>query len=186
VKVQYTGHLGHRPVHLVIHDHERRQFLPQAHLLGAEGDAPIDLVDVVPPLPQAGPLDLGRRRHEEHDQCVGVARPDLTRSLEVDLEDHVLAGRSLGKGCAVEMAEELGPLEEPTGRDLLLETPTIDEGVRVGCFTGTLRTRRPRTAEPEPGVALEQSGDDRAFPRPARAGDDEDQDFDVCVSRASR
>jgi len=186
VKVQYTGHLGHRPVHLVIYDHEGRQLPAQTHLLGTDLDAPVDLVDVVAPPAQAGPLDLGGRRHQEHDQRVGVSLLNLTGSLEVDLEDDVPVCRGIGKGCAVEVAEELRPLEEPARGDLLLEALAIDEGVRVRSFTGSLGTRGPGPAEPERGVALDEAGDDRALPRPAGAGDDEDQDFDVCVSRASR
>jgi hypothetical protein len=106
--------------------------------------------------------------------------------LEVDLEDHVLARGRIGERCAVEMAQELRPLEEPVGGDLLLEAAAIDVGVGIVGFTGTARARGPRPAQPETGVAFDQPGDDRAFPRPSRAGDDEDQDFEVCVSRASR
>ena len=75
MNVQYTGHLGHRPVHLVVDDHERRQLPAQAHLLGAHGDAAVDLGGVVAALAQALALDLGRRRDQQDDQGVGMARP---------------------------------------------------------------------------------------------------------------
>ncbi len=141
---------------------------------------------VVAALAQPRPLDLGGRGHEQDDQCVGVSHLHLARPLEVDLEDHVLPGRGVGEWRAVEVAEELRPLQESAGGDPLLETSAIDEGVRVGGFTGAARTRRPRAAEPQPGITLQEAGDDGALPRPAGAGDDEDQDFEVCVSRASR
>ena len=67
----------------------------------------------------------------------------LAGSLEVDLEDDVLAGRGVGQRCAVEMAEELRPFEKPVSGDLLLELGSIDEGVRVVRFAGALRTRGP-------------------------------------------
>jgi len=186
VKVQYTGHLGYRLVHLVVDDHERGELPAQAHLLGPQGDAPVHLVVVIAPLAQTRPLDLGGRGHEQDDQCVRMSHLHLARPLEVDLEDHVLAGRGVGKWRAVQVAEELRPLQESAAGDLLLETPAIDECVRVGGFTGAARTRGPGAAEPQPGITLQEAGDDGALPRPAGAGDDEDQDFEVCVSRASR
>jgi hypothetical protein len=186
VKVQYTGHLGYCPFHLVVHDHEGRELPADALLLSALGDAAIDLGGIVAPLLEALALDFGRRGHEQDDQCVGVPLPHLTRSLEVDLEDHVLVRRRFGERGAVEVPEELRPLQESAGGDLLLEGLAVDEGVGILGFTRASGSCRPRTTEPEPRVAFDQSGDDRAFPGPPGARDDEDQDFEVCVRRASR
>lgn len=121
MKVQYTGHLGYCPFHVVIHHHERCELPADALLLGALGDATIDLVGVIAPLLKALALDLGRGGHEQDHQCVGMALSHLTRPLEVDLEDHVLVRRGNGKRGAVEMPEELRPLQESAGGDLLLE-----------------------------------------------------------------
>jgi hypothetical protein len=186
VNVQYTGHLGHRPVHLVIHDHKGCELPAQTHLLGPFGDAPVHLGGVVAPVAQAFALDLGGRRDEQDDQGVGVPLLHLPGSLEVDLEHDVPARWCVGERRAVEVPEELRPLEEPPGVDPVLEAVAIDECVSVGRFTGAPGTSGPRTAEPQPLVALDKPGDDGALPRPTGAGDDEDQDFEVCVSRASR
>jgi hypothetical protein len=59
VKVQYTGHFGHRPVHIVVYHHEGGELPACALFLGAEGDAPIDLGGVVPAPFEALALDLG-------------------------------------------------------------------------------------------------------------------------------
>ena len=115
-----------------------------------------------------------------------MSLPHLTSPLELDLEDHVLVRGCFGGGRAVEVAEELRPLEESAGGDLLLEGLPVDKGVGVFGLTGPTGARRPRATEPEPRVAFEQSGDDGALPRPTGARDDEDQDFEVCVSSASR
>jgi hypothetical protein len=155
VSLEYTGHLGHRPVHLVIYDHERCQLAAQAHLLGTEGDAAIDLGGIVPTLAEALTLDLGGRRDQQDHQGVGMSLLDLTRPLEVDLEDQVAARRGIGERRAVEVSEEFCPFEESVGGDLLFEALAIDECVRVGRFTGTARARRPRAAEPEPGIGCD-------------------------------
>jgi hypothetical protein len=43
---------------------------------------------------------------------------DLPGPVDLDLEDQVLAGRQLlGRGRAVVLVEEAGPLDEPAGRD---------------------------------------------------------------------
>jgi hypothetical protein len=143
VKVQYTGHLGYRPFHLVVHDHKWCQLPADALLFGALGDAAIDLGGVVSPLLEALALDLGRRRHEQDHQCVGVPFPHLARPLEVDLEHHVLVRRSFGERRAVEMAEELRPLQESARGDLGLERLPVDEGVGVLGFPVTSWSRRP-------------------------------------------
>jgi hypothetical protein len=59
VKVQYTGHLGYCPVHLVVHDDEGGELPARALLLDALGDAAIDLGRVVSPLVEALALDFG-------------------------------------------------------------------------------------------------------------------------------
>ena len=58
MKVQYTGHLGYCPFHLVVHDDKRCELAPDALLLDALGDATIDLGGVVAPLAEALALDL--------------------------------------------------------------------------------------------------------------------------------
>jgi hypothetical protein len=89
-------------------------------------------------------------------------------------------------GRAVEIAEELGPLEEATGGGMLLEIATVDELVGVVRLTRTPVPRRPRPAEPQIGVAFDQTRGDGSLARPARARENEDQDFAVAASRASR
>jgi hypothetical protein len=59
VKVQYTGHLGYCPFHLVVYHDKRCELAPRALLLDALGDAAIDLGSVVAPLVEALALDLG-------------------------------------------------------------------------------------------------------------------------------
>jgi hypothetical protein len=148
VNVQYTGHLGHRPVHLVIHDHKCCELPAQAHFLGPFGDASVHLGGVVTPMAQAFALDFGGRRHEQDDQGVRVPLLHLPGSLEVDLEDDVLVRWCVGERRAVEVPEELRPLEESPGVDPLLEAVAIDEGVGVGRFTAASGTGGPRTAQP--------------------------------------
>ena len=70
--------------------------------------------------------------------------------VDVDLEDHVDAVGRLGHGRAVEVPEELGPLQEAAGGDARLEVVPGHEAVGVGRLARTAGSRRPRTAQPEP------------------------------------
>jgi hypothetical protein len=59
VDIEYTGHFGYRPVHLVIYDHKGCQFPAQAHFLGTDGNAAVDFRGAVTSFLEALALDLG-------------------------------------------------------------------------------------------------------------------------------
>jgi hypothetical protein len=84
------------------------------------------------------------------------------------------------------MAEELGPLEESVLLDLRLEGVSVDEGVRIVGLAGTTGACRPRATEPQCWISFDETRRERPLPRSAGAGDDEDQDFEVWESSASR
>jgi hypothetical protein len=82
-------------------------------------------------------------------------------------------------GRAVELAEELGPLEEAALGHPLFEPGAIDEFVIVVGLTGTSGTGGPRPTEPQSGIVIDETRGDGSLPRPARARENEDQDFAV-------
>ena len=66
----------------------------------------------VAPTLEAGLL-LAAGRLDEEQERIGVLATDLVRALDLDLEDDVDARRRIGRRRAVQVAEEVGPLEEP-------------------------------------------------------------------------
>jgi hypothetical protein len=69
--------------------------------------------------------------------------PDLQGALEVDFEEDVETLRWIGPRGPVEIAEELGPFEETTGVDLLLEGRTVDKAVGIFWLSGPTRPGGP-------------------------------------------
>jgi hypothetical protein len=186
VTIKYTGQLRHSPVNVVVHDHERRQCAADALFFRSEHQAARHLSLVVTSPPKALLLHFGRGWQKQYYERVRVHRADLSGALEVDLQDDVTTRRRIWNWRAVQITEELRPLEESTCRDLLFEAIAVDECVGVRCLAGASGPRGPRTTEPQLRIALDEATGDGPFPRAAGADDDEDQDFDVCDSRASR
>jgi hypothetical protein len=179
-------HLGHGSVQILVHHPVVGQGRPRAQLLTPHGQAPLHSRLVVAAASHALGLCLGRGRDEQDHHGVGEAILDLARPLQVDLEQEIAPGRQIRRRGPVTVAEELGVLQEPSRCGVLVEGAGIDEDVGVLRFLRTTGPRRPRAAEDESRILLDEPTGDGALPRPARTGDDEDQDFAVWVSSASR
>src|SRR5439155_1009151 len=132
---------------LVVHDHvvvfdERR------HLVARHAQAALD-VGLAVLAASAEPLleHVKRRRHDEDGGGFDAALPHLSRALHVDDENDVLPRveqrPGVGRARPVEVAEDVRPLEELTGRDHRLEVRAAHEVIvhPVG-FALARRTRR--------------------------------------------
>ncbi len=150
--------------------------------VGTDPEAFGDGTLVVATCPQALGLDGAARRKEQDQHRVGKASADLARALQVDLEDDVAPGGRVGDRRPVQVPDELRPLEETAGMSVRQERLTIDEDIGVGVLARPRPARRPRPAQPQRGVRLDEAFGDRSLSRPSRAGDDEDQERVVSSS----
>ena len=148
------------------------------HLLPALFDPPADVFGVVSPGGQPGGLDFHGRRQKEYDRGVGPLGQDLFGSLHVDLEKDIGPVWRARNGRAHEIAEKLGPFEELTPSDRVLECGAIDELIGVPlAFAGSRQAGCPAPAQPEGGVRCDKFGRKRALAGPTGADEHEDQWF---------
>ncbi len=96
-------------------------------------------------------------------------------ALKVDLEEHITVTVRLDQRCAVQVAEELGGLEESPGPSVGFKGGTVDEHVGIVWFARPLGPRGPRTAQPEVGVLADQALGDGSLADPAGTEQDERQ-----------
>ena len=129
--LHYTGHLGSGLRHLPIDHHGIGDLPAQALLLRPGAQTPGDGRLVVSAGPEPSLLVLERRGQEQNEGGVGTAAAHLTRSLEVDLQQDVPSRTRLGDRGPVEVAQELGPLEETALFRIGLERGPIDEDIGV-------------------------------------------------------
>ncbi len=174
---QYTGHLGGGLCDLPVHDHGVGD-LASGTLLGRTFAEPFgDVVVVVAPTPEALGLHLDRGRHEEDQHRVRPEPTHLAGALQIDLEEEVPSGRRVGERRAVQVAEELGPLEEPATVTACLEGRAVDEDVRLVRLSGPARPGRPRAAQPETRIGRDETRGDGPLSGPAGTEEDEDRSF---------
>ena len=115
-------------------------------LFVALGQAALDRVGLVAAASQPLGLGLAAGGDEQHEQGLGRPLLHLRRALHVDLEDQVAARGQVVRGRrAVQVAEELGVLEEAAGGQARLERVAVDVGVGVGRFAGTSARGSSRT-----------------------------------------
>ena len=162
-------------MHVVVHDDLPSHGATQASLFFPLDQTAADVIRAVPPGHQPLSLYLGGRGHEQHDDGVRTAFEHLAGSLDIDLEQHVVARRWTRQRGAVQVPQELGPLEEAALGDPGLEGIAADEGVRISFLTRSAPARRPRAAEPEVRDLPAQALRDGALPGTARADEDEDE-----------
>jgi hypothetical protein len=152
-----------------------RDLLCLGHLLFTKGDAPGDMGLGIAPRTEPRRLHLDRGGDDEHAKGRGLAAEHLAGALDVDLEHQVLSRRRLGQRGAVEVVEDLGPLEEAARLDVGAEGVLVDEVVSVGVLAGPAGTRRPGTAQPELVVSTEQLAYECSLADAPRADDDYEQ-----------
>jgi hypothetical protein len=167
VRPHYTGHIGGGLRNVPIYHHGVGDG-PSLHLFELAGpEAFGDVGFVVASGPEACLLGLGRGRQEQDQGGVRAEPADLLGPLEVDLEEDVVTVRGIRDRGAVEVPEELGPLEEPTGPDPVLEGGSVDEVVGIVTLARPADPRGPRPAEPERLIARYQPIGDCALPGPS-------------------
>ena len=93
---------------------------------------------------------------------------------DVDLEHDVAAVRRLGPRGAVEVAEELGVLEEAVGGDPRLEGRRGRRRCRRRRLAGPLGAGGPAPRQPQAGVGGDEPADHGALADPAGSADDDD------------
>src|ERR671921_2241167 len=134
------------PFDEVVDDRPVELLLRRELLVGVDQPAANRLRVVGPPADEPALELLDAGRSEEDQLRLGHRGPDLPGALQVDLEQHRIALREpaldLGPRRAVEIARELGPLEELATVDQPLELRTRDEvvmlavGLVVALLTG--------------------------------------------------
>ena len=89
-----------------------------------------DLVLSVAALTQPPFLLCARRWQDEDQDGVRSLGLYLLGAVDLDLQDDIAASDRFRERRAVQAAEELGPLEEPAGGDVVAELLWIDEVIR--------------------------------------------------------
>jgi hypothetical protein len=100
---------------------------------------------------------------------------DPSRSLEVDLEQDVHARGRCREWGSIQVAQELGPLDEAPAAGVRLEARPIHEHIGILGLTRSALPGRPGPAEPESGIPRHQLVGDRALAGTARAEEDEEE-----------
>ena len=162
-----------RVVEVVVDQHVVGQF--EAHRLLRLGLAQTigDLVLAVATLAQPALL-LGPRRWQDEDQDrLGSLGLDLLGSVDLDLQHDVAAGDGLGERRAVEVAEELGPLQKATGGDVAAKLIASDEVIRRVGLADSAFTCRPGSRQPQLWITADEPVGDRALADASRPGDDD-------------
>ena len=118
---------------------------------------------------------LGAGRVHKHQNRLRYQLPHLASSPDVDLQQHVGPFGRIGNRGALQVVEELDPLQEPARVDGGLEGGQIDEPVRLGRLPRPAGAGGPRLRQPQLRVALHEPLDDRALAHTPRAGDDDDR-----------
>src|SRR5437899_1632857 len=169
-------HFPHRALEIVV-DHHVVEVGSQGHLV--LGDAlPRRALSCVLAVPFRTPPEelVHRGRREEDPQRIGRTLADLLRSLDVDLEDDVTAGRTLlvelREWRAVQVAAVGRVLEERALADQAFELFPRHEVVVDAVHLARARpARRVGNRIAEVGVDLEQALDDGVFANARRPRD---------------
>jgi hypothetical protein len=133
----------HGPVQIVVHDADRTEATALSQLTLSNSDPTLGLLRGIAATPETLGLDLGRGRLEKDEQRIGRSFENLGSALHIDLENHIPILAGLGPWGAIEIAEELGVLEEAATFDPGFELGSIDIGVGIVGFTGALLPGRP-------------------------------------------
>jgi hypothetical protein len=117
---------------------------PSLKLLGATKlDATLHVILAIASRPQPLRLGLDGRSQHEHAERLRSLQRHLLGTLDVDLQHHVATLRRVGQRGAVEIVEDVRPLEEAAGGDVGLEGGLVDEVICIRRLAGAARSRRP-------------------------------------------
>lgn len=117
----YTEYLDHRLFEVVVDDFEVRKLTTLTELEPAFVDASLDMVLRITSTSEPSRLDLFRGRRQEDHPGLRHDINHLSSAIELDLEQDVAPTRWGGDRRAVEMTEELGPLQEASTFDVGLK-----------------------------------------------------------------
>ena len=166
---------SHRLVEAVVHHPDGIELTSLFPLGIGQGQPFADMGLRIASAPQPGLLFCHRRRLHEDAQGVGIAIPHLGRTLHIDLQQDIAARGRIGSRRAVEMAGDLGPLDEAVLCGFGAECGLLGEHIGGFGFAGATCSGCPRAAEPQCGVRGHKSSRDRPLADPAGAGQDDDQ-----------
>jgi hypothetical protein len=176
--VRPPGALVSSPISVFVHDHGIEAVGGRLLDVGL-GQAALDGPGVVlPALAQAAVLLVPGRCFHEHQQRVRVRVLHREGALDVNLEQHVVAGSQVlldrTARRSVEVPVHLEPLQELVGRAQAVELFAIEEQIVLAVdLAFATRTRRGRHREPQPRVAVAELAHDRPLADPGRAREDE-------------
>jgi len=172
---QYRENFLTRSLHLVVHDHKRRQFAALFELRGGTLQAIGDVHVIVASGAQSLLEAFHGRWQDQKDDRAGVPLQHLLGPLDLDLEQHVTAlGRNVLRG-AVEVTVELGPFEKCVLIDRPLEGGAVDEVVLIALLARSPFARRPTPTQPEVPVRLNESTRQGPLAHTARSDKNDDQ-----------
>ncbi len=162
-------------VELVVDHGDGAQLLGGCVLASSLLEPPLNVRVGIAAMSETGGLLVGAGGGDEDEQRVDVAFAHLASTLHVDLQQHVEPRRWHGHRRPVEMAEELGMLEESAAGQMGFEGRPVDEGVSRFVLVGTRRPRGPRSTQPQARIELDETSGDRALADPAGTREDDDE-----------
>ena len=169
----------------VVHDVEHAERSGGTPLLLTLAHASLDALGGIAPLGEPGPLLVGVGVSMKTSRASGSTARDGAGALHVDLEEHVRARRRLRHRRALAVVEELDPLEEAAGVDVVVEGGPVGEDIGILGLAGPSGAGGPRPAEPDLGMGVEERVDDGALADAPRAGHDDVQGLSRTVAAGS-
>ena len=141
-----------RPLYIVIHHLVIGQFVAFRELRRRARESTRHVFVAVTTCSQSI-LELahGRRGDQKHDGAT-ILLANLVGSLDLDLEQHVVAFGRIRQWRAVEIAVKVRPLEEFSLGDGVLERRTIHEVILTAVLVLAPFTRCPTVTQPEVSV----------------------------------
>ena len=99
---------------------------------------------------------------------------DLLGAVHIDLEHDIVTRRWIRHRRPLVVVEKFDPLEEAVVGDMGEKPLCVGEVVGLHRLTGPTVTGGPAPREPQGGVLVEESGDDRSLADASGAGDHDD------------
>ena len=160
---KYRENLVNRGLNVFVDHDVLSQFPTDFQLIGRTRQAFGDVFGVIASSFESSLKGLDRRRLEQYDDRSGLIVENLSRPLDLNFQENVLAccGRRMRR--SVEISVKFSPLEKDPVANCLFEVFAIDKDVLIAIFTRSPLSRRPAARQPQCGVAFNESARNRSL-----------------------